>query len=239
MKHTGKFAILVAIVGALAIALILFGARLGLWQPVTGFGLYRSYLNPLGAIIACVGLLALVVHLLRKEKGGALAGAFALLVGLACLIPFAVGKLNPKPRAAPIHNISTDTVNPPAFEVLDATREGARNSLEYGGPELAEAQAIAYPDIGPIETDMAAGDAFERALAVARQMGWEIVASDASRYRFEATARTSVFYFADDVVVVVTPQESGSRVDMRSVSRVGRSDQGVNAERIRAFQSQF
>ncbi len=62
---------------------------------------------------------------------------------------------------------------------------------------------------------------------------------DPERLCFEATARTPVFYFADDVVVVVTSREGGSRVDMRSVSRVGRSDQGVNAARIRAFQQQF
>ena len=70
-------------------------------------------------------------------------------------------------------------------------------------------------------------------------MGWDIVASDAERRRFEATAYTSVFYFADDVVVVVSEEVNGSRVDMRSVSRIGRSDQGVNAARIRAFQEQF
>jgi uncharacterized protein (DUF1499 family) len=76
-------------------------------------------------------------------------------------------------------------------------------------------------------------------LEVAGEMGWEIVATDPTRHRFEATARTSVFYFADDIVVAVTPAANGSRVDMRGVSRVGRSDQGINAARIRTFQQQF
>ncbi len=239
MRHSGKFALVIAALGVLGVALMLFGARLGLWEPITGFGFYRTYLNPLGAVIATVGLLALVIHLVRKEKGGVLAGAIATLVGLACLAPLIASTLNPPLRAAPIHDISTDTVNPPAFEVLDDTRAGASNTLEYGGPELAEAQAKAYPDIAPLETDLAPGAAFERALAVARDMGWEIVAADTDRRRFEATARTSVFYFADDVVLVVTPQGDGSRVDMRGVSRVGRSDQGVNAARIRDFQQRF
>lgn len=149
------------------------------------------------------------------------------------------GTLSPPQRAAPIHDISTNTVNPPAFEVLDDTRAGASNTLDYGGPELAEAQAAAYPDIAPLETKLPADAAYQRALVVAQDMGWEIVASDTDRRRFEATARTSVFYFADDVVVVVTPQADGSRVDMRGVSRVGRSDQGVNAARIRDFQQRF
>ncbi|MGP6089848.1 DUF1499 domain-containing protein [Antarctobacter jejuensis] len=239
MKHTGKVALFVAVLGALCAALILFGGRLGLWQPITGFGLYRSYFNPLAMIIAALGLIALVIHIVRKERGGMLAGGIAAVIGLALLAPLAASTLNPAPRAAPIHDISTDTANPPLFEVLDETREGASNTLDYGGPELAEAQAKAYPDIAPLETELSAEAAFQRALEVAQDMGWEIVASDTERLRFEATARTSVFYFADDVVVVVTPQKDGSRVDMRGVSRVGRSDQGVNAARIRDFQQRF
>jgi len=239
MKHIGKIALLVAVIGAGAAALMLFGARLGLWEPITGFGLYRTYFTPLALIIAGVGLLALVIHLVRKEKVQAMLGGVAALVGMALLIPMISSTINPTPRAAPIHDISTDTVNPPAFEILDDTRAGASNTLEYGGPELAEAQAAAYPDIAALETDLSADDAYQRALTVAQNMGWEIVASDTDGLRFEATARTSVFYFADDVVVVVTAHGLGSRVDMRGVSRVGRSDQGVNAARIRDFQQRF
>jgi len=239
MKHAGKIALMVAVLGAGSMALMLFGARLGLWEPITGFGLYRNYFNPLGMGIAGVGLVALVIHLIRKERAKAILGGVALIFGGACLAPMIANTLNPPKRGAPIHNISTDTANPPAFLVLDESRPGARNPLEYGGPELAAAQAEAYPDIGPLVTDLPGGPAFQRALAVARQMGWDIVASDADTLRFEATVRTPVFYFADDVVIVVTPQGDGSRIDMRSVSRVGRSDRGVNAARIRTFQQQF
>jgi len=142
-------------------------------------------------------------------------------------------------RGAPINDIITDTANPPAFLVLDDTRAGARTSLVYGGAEVAAVQVATYPDIAPLETNLDADATYARALAVASAMGWEIIADDAENRRFEATARTSTFYFADDVVVVVTAQDSGSRVDMRSVSRIGRSDQGVNTARIRAFQQQF
>ncbi|MBD8875801.1 DUF1499 domain-containing protein [Labrenzia polysiphoniae] len=239
MKHTGKLALLVALIGVLGVAFLLFGARLGLWEPTTGFGLYRTYLNPLGLTVAGLGALALVIHLIRKEKRGTVLGSVALLVGLVILTPLIAGSLNPPRRAPPIHDISTDTANPPAFEVLDDSRAGARNSLEYGGSEVAEIQAISYPDIAPLKTGLAADAAYERALAVAQDMGWDIIVSDTERRRFEATARTSVFYFADDVALVVTRQGDGSRVDMRSVSRVGRSDQGVNAARIRDFQQRF
>lgn len=239
MRNFGILALAVAVLGLVAVGVMLFGARLGLWEPIVGYGLYRSYLTPLGAIIAVLGVLAVVAHALRKERAGLAAGAVATVIGLACLSPLISRTLNPPQRGAPIHDISTDTANPPAFEVIDETRAGARNTLDHGGAEVAEMQARAYSDIAPLETDLSPDAAFARALEVAGGMGWEIVANDADRRRFEATARTSVFYFADDVVVVVTPQGDGSRVDMRGVSRVGRSDQGVNAARIRAFQEQF
>ena len=239
MKHAGKIALLVAIIGVLASALILFGARLGVWDPITGFGLYRNYFNLIAMIVAGVGVLAFIIHVVRKETAHAVLGGVATLVGVICLVPMILSTLNPPVRGAPINDITTDTSNPPAFLVLDDTREGARTSLVYGGQEVAQTQAAAYPDIAPLETDLSADAAYARALELGQDMGWEIIASDDQARRFEATARTSVFYFADDVVVVVSDQENGSRVDMRSISRVGRSDQGVNAARIRKFQQQF
>lgn len=239
MKKIGNLLSIVAVIGVICAGLILCGARLGLWEPLTGFGLYRSYFSIVGAVVAGTGLLGLALHISRKETGRSVLSAAMVVIGMACLFPGVSAALNPQPRAAPIHDISTDTVNPPLFEVLDETRAGATNSLEYGGPELAAAQAEAYPDIGPLDTAMPADAAYARALAVADEMGWEIVASDAEQLRFEATARTSVFYFADDVVIVLSTQPDGSRVDMRSVSRVGRSDQGLNAARIRDFQQKF
>ena len=77
--------------------------------------------------------------------------------------------------------------------------------------------------------------ALARAEAAARALGWKIVAAAPGQGRLEATATTRWFGFKDDVVVRVTPASGGSRVDIRSVSRVGKSDLGVNARRIRAF----
>ena len=239
MNHAGKIALLIAIFGALASTLILFGAQLGIWDPATGFRLYRNYFNLIAMIITGFGLLALIVHLLRKEKASAVLGGVATVIGVICLAPMISSTLNPPVRSAPINDITTDTTNPPEFIVLDDTREGARTSLVYAGEEVARVQTAAYPDIAPLETDLSADAAFARALEVAEDMEWEIIASDPEAHRFEATARTSIFYFADDVVVVVSEQENGSLVNMRSVSRVGRSDQGVNAARIHEFQQQF
>jgi uncharacterized protein (DUF1499 family) len=105
----------------------------------------------------------------------------------------------------------------------------------YPGGEVAAAQRRAYPDIGPLALAMPPATAFARALDAAKGMGWEIVAADAGAGRIEATATTPWFGFRDDVVVRITPAAAGSRVDVRSVSRVGRSDLGTNARRIREY----
>lgn len=135
----------------------------------------------------------------------------------------------------PIHDITTDLNRPPAFEAILPLRADAPNSAEHGGPEIAAQQREAYPDIRPLVLGVPPAEAFDRALAAARGMGWEIVAADAATGRVEATATTTWFGFEDDVVVRIAPADGGSRVDVRSVSRVGRSDVGTNANRIREY----
>ena len=114
-------------------------------------------------------------------------------------------------------------------------RDGAVNPADYGGPEVAAKQQQAYPDIVPLLLNVPPGRAFERALAAAKAKGWDIVASDPAGGRIEATDTTFWFGFKDDVVVRVTPLPTGSRVDARSLSRVGVGDVGANAARVRAF----
>lgn len=139
-----------------------------------------------------------------------------------------------------IHDITTDTENPPVFVSVLALRKDAPNSATYGGPEIAAQQHAAYPDIRPLVSDLPPERAFERSRSVARQMGWDIVDENPAEGRIEATATTRWFGFKDDVVVRIAPAAGdGSRVDIRSVSRVGRSDVGTNARRIRTFLKKF
>jgi uncharacterized protein (DUF1499 family) len=136
---------------------------------------------------------------------------------------------------ARIHDITTDTDHPPQFVALRAIREKSPNGPEYGGEKIANQQRAAYPDIQPMMLGDSPRAAFERALGAARAMGWEIVAAVPEEGRIEATATTPLLRFKDDVVVRVTAAEAGSRVDVRSKSRFGRSDLGTNAKRIRAY----
>ncbi|WP_424934115.1 DUF1499 domain-containing protein [Amaricoccus macauensis] len=234
-SRVGTGLLILAVVAALAIALMSFGTRLGFWEPIVGFRLLQTYLVPFGAILSGLGLLGLVAFTVQAEPRAAGKAGITTLIGLAMLAPMLISLTRTPVSYPPIHDITTDTANPPAFLVLDETRPGARNSLEYGGPEVAQMQKAAYPDIAPIETDLAPAEAFDAARETAESMAWEIVAEDAEALRFEATARTALYHFADDLVVVVRPEAEGSRVDLRSVSRIGRGDRGVNAARVRAF----
>jgi uncharacterized protein (DUF1499 family) len=139
-----------------------------------------------------------------------------------------------------IHDITTDTENPPVFVSILALRKDAPNSAIYGGPEVATRQHVAYPDIRPLVSDLPPARAFERSRSVAQQMGWNIVDEDPAEGRIEAIATTRWFGFKDDIVLRIAPAAgTGSRIDIRSVSRVGKSDVGTNARRIRAFLRKF
>lgn len=230
---------LFAVLALAATAVMMFGARFGLWPPIYGFGLVRTYLVPMGCIVLAISILGFAYLMITGRKGSAIGAGIAALIGVALLFPTIQAKLSGPKSYAMIHDITTDTDNPPAFQVLDESREGANNSLNYAGDEVARIQKDSYPQIGPQISDLSADQAFQKALMTAKDMGWTIVDQDADARRFEATAYTPVFHFADDIVVVVTATDDTSRVDMRSVSRVGRSDMGANAARIEAFQKAF
>jgi hypothetical protein len=134
-----------------------------------------------------------------------------------------------------IHDITTDTENPPVFVSILLLRKDAANPAEYGGPEIAAKQRSAYPDIVTAMVPVPPAQAFDRALQTARDMGWVIVDSSPAEGRIEATDTTFWFGFKDDIVIRVNAADLGSRVDVRSVSRVGRSDVGTNAKRIRRY----
>jgi uncharacterized protein (DUF1499 family) len=138
-------------------------------------------------------------------------------------------------RAPEIHDISTDTVNPPRFVAVVPLRAGAPNSVVYAGEATASRQHAAYPDIQPITLGVPPEQAYRRALDAARNMGWQVDASVPAEGRIEATDTTRWFGFKDDIVIRVSPAGTGSRIDVRSESRLGDGDLGKNARRIRAY----
>jgi len=238
-SRVGTLLLIIAIIAGLVVAVMIFGARLNLWEPIVGFGYIRNYLNPIGLTVLGLSMLGFVSQLVTRNRTGIVKTLIATLIGFGLVTPMIQGIISPTKRAPAIHDITTDTITPPEFLVLDETRAGAKNSLIYEGEAVAAIQKKAYPYIQPIESNLTAAEAYKRALEIAQQKGWEIIAKDTDTLYFEATAQTAFFGFMDDIVIRITPINDKSRVDIRSVSRIGRSDKGLNAARIVEFTSNF
>ncbi|HZD20755.1 MAG TPA: DUF1499 domain-containing protein [Burkholderiales bacterium] len=200
--------------------------RFDLWSYRTGLSVFRwsVYVGLAAAVLAAIALLLPSV----RARGLALP-LIALVLGLAALYP-PIAFLQRARAVPPINDITTDTANPPRYMTT---------ARAYPGAEFARQQRAAYPDIVPRMLPMAPREAFNRALAAAQAMGWEVVGRDAAAGTIEAVDTTRWFGFKDDIAIRVSAAEAGSRLDVRSKSRVGRSDLGTNAQRIRAYLQQL
>ena len=222
-----------AVIAALTLIAAPLGYRTGLLPlrlallTVLRWGAYAA------AAAAVVSGLALVFQLLRPaaaRRGVPVAVTSLVVAALMFAIPasFRLG-----PSVPPIHDITTDTEDPPQFVAVVPLNTPDRTV--YAGEEIATQQRAAYPDLQPVVLAMPPAEAFDHALATVSALGWEIVDADAEAGRIEATDTTFWFGFKDDVVIRVRPEGGDSRIDVRSLSRVGGSDVGKNAERIRAY----
>jgi uncharacterized protein (DUF1499 family) len=229
--HATWLLLLLALVNAVAFALSGFGTRFGLWDWITGFTILRvAAYAALG-----IGALAIVAMLIpRLGARGTVNAVAAVIISLGVLaIPLRWMQLA---KTLPvITDVTSDIGNPPPFVAILPLRAGAPVPSAHPGAAVAQAQRAAYPDIAPLVLSIPPNDAFVKAANVARMAGWEIVAADSVAGRIEAVATTPWFGFKDDVVVRITATPTGSRIDVRSVSRVGQSDLGTNAERIRTY----
>lgn len=209
------------------------GSRWDLWHFTTSLLLLRVAV--LGGILSfAVSLAGAVITRPGTWRGGFRRSVFGIVVSfIVVTVPlswYAAAREAPR-----IHDITTDAGDPPQFRAILPLRAKAPNPADYGGPEVAALQHAAYPDIKPLTLFAPPDRAFERALAVARSLGWTIMQKDRQEGRIEAMDRTIWFGFTDDIVIRVRPEDGGSRVDIRSVSRVGAGDMGTNAARIRKF----
>ena len=215
------------IVLALAGPMYRIGLPLGMAFTLLRFAAY------IGLAAVAVGLGVAAWHL---KKGARLAAGVAVLgvVGglVATGIPWSWQRR--AQRLPLIHDISTDLENPPAFVKAVALRDGSPNGLDRGA-DVTLQQRQGYPDLAPLTLAEPSGQVLARARATAERLGWEIVSVDERAGLIEATDTSRWFGFVDDVAVRITPWGTGARVDLRSVSRVGLSDVGANADRIRAF----
>ena len=240
--------------GKLVLALALIAAFIGLAGPVgAGWGLWdwKSGLGSLRysfylAVFALV--LGLFVGWLNKKRGIKATKSFRIM-GMVVALGYAGWMLSwvYTARSVPaIHDVSTDLADPPQFRMLALRTDNLDDVPGADDPEMRglnpqqrweSLHRNAYGDVRTVRISEPVVDVVAKAERLAKARDWDIAIADPIEGRVEATATTALFRFKDDVVLRVRPSEDGkgSVVDMRSVSRVGVSDLGVNAKRVRAF----
>lgn len=227
-SRLGWFAFAVAVLSIIIV-------RSGLLEIVPALATFAAALVFAG--LAILLAFAAFVVIWRQGLGGLGRALLGLFLGLALLAyPSFLGSR--ALRLPEISDITTDTTNPPRFDVLARLRP--RGRTDYPGQATAALQRTAYPDVVPLELDVPTKAAYDAALALVTKRKWNIVDTRAPTLVrrdgvIEAVARTPIMGFRDDVVIRVSPLGQGTRIDMRSASRFGNHDLGANASRIRSL----
>lgn len=210
-----------------------YGYQWEIWSLGTGFTILTNSAYAAAAlIILSIGALILV-YLSGYYKGYLY--VFMGLILTASVFGTARYWQNQAEMHPPIHDITTDLDNPPKFDAMVAVRADAPNPPEYAGEETAATQREAYPDLQPLFLPVGYETTFDAVVALIESRRWELVNADRQAGLVEATEKLPWFGFKDDVVIRIDSIDGESRVDMRSKSRIGRGDLGVNANRIRDF----
>jgi hypothetical protein len=205
-------------------------------------------------VLACVAMLLAFgagIVIWREGIEGGRHAVSAFLIG-AALIAYPAYLGIKASRLPAIHDITTDSIDPPQFAAIARLRPRDANPITYAGLYTAEQQRTAYSDIEPDDTTSTPQEAYDAAMKVITKRRWRVVdarpplgplprpidarAAPGAAARdgiIEAVARTPILGFRDDVVVRVRPTSDGARIDVRSASRYGRHDLGTNARRVR------
>ncbi|MBH0055849.1 DUF1499 domain-containing protein [Pseudoalteromonas sp. SWXJZ94C] len=222
--------ILVSLVSLIAFLLVLLPGPLykfGVVELGTAFAGFKF-----GVYAGGAALLLLLVQVIFMRKTVTLGSAATAVIFSAIAIAMPLNMMNTAKSVPPIHDISTDLVNPPEFIAIAPLRADASNPVEYAGEETAVQQRKAYPELATLNFAQSKTDLVKATEQAVQNLGWELVNTDISKGIVEATETTAWFGFKDDVVVRINDEGSERFVDIRSKSRVGRSDLGKNAERI-------
>ena len=237
MKDPNKTPAVVNWTGYLAMTMLLMlpiavlTVRSGAWQE----GLLLYAISCLGAaLLLLVSIVMLVLPRFGHWRKAISMRAIIMLPGALLLLSLAGGSGG----YPPIHDITTDIDDPPIFTVAPKQRGAGANSLELDS-EVISQQQQAYADIQTIVSEAAIDEVFDRAVQVATNLGWDIYHQDRNTGVIEAVDTTSIMGFKDDVMIRVRSNAQGTLLDLRSSSRVGVSDLGANAKRIRAFVQAF
>lgn len=229
---SGRFGLFALVVAALSVIIL----RSNIFEIEPSLATFAAAL--VFAALAILLAFASFVTIWRQGLTGLRSALLGMFLGLLLLAyPGYLGY-----RATvlpPISDVTTDPDNPPRFEALARLRP--RGRIDYPGRATATLQRAAYGDIVPLQLSVPPKAAYDIALAIITKRKWRIAdprppAPGRRDFVIEATAQTMIMGFRDDVVVRISPiGQGGSRVDVRSASRVGLHDFGANASRVRAL----
>lgn len=251
-----RAALVVSLLVPVWFATAALGTKFGLIDWRVGLGAMTIGFGPLIMMGAAgLALVALLLALVVSPRRGAAAAFIALAIPAAGL-GYGYRVMQSVKDIPPIHDVSTDLVDPPGFSqaVIEARgKTSGGNALDlqtaeipasakarfpkFAGRKVAEVHAAEYGDIKTVISDLPPADIFQIVLDAANTQGWEVKRVDQASGVIEAESRSFWFGFVDDIAIRVRPlpDGTGSVVDVRSTSRVGLSDLGVNAKRVRRF----
>jgi uncharacterized protein (DUF1499 family) len=217
--------------GLAIVALMIVGPLLAWLRLVAGLAGFVTF--ALGGLVAIVVTVLCVIRALRGRGFGGGGAVVASIAALVFVVLAAGGRGAPR-----INDFTTDTTDPPVLKHAATLPPNAGRDLAYPAAFAAQ-QAACCADLAPARLALDPAAAFVVVEGTASAMpSWNITRRDPQAGELEAIATSSLFGFQDDVVIRVRPDPAGgSRVDMRSKSRVGQGDLGANAARIRAFET--
>lgn len=230
----GTFGLVLAVAALLLLAAGPFGWRAGWWSFRLAFTTLMPYAFYVGVAAMAVSVLGLLFALGSMQRRGVVLAVLGLVIGgVAAYFPWHASEM--RGVYPPMHDITTDAANPPSFDFAAAMRTAEQGAgVAYPADAGAQQQKF-YPGIEAAMLAVPPAQAFDRALAVVKAKGWTIVKTDPQAGVIDAYDKSFWFGFTDDVAIRVTAADNGSRVDIRSGSRQGRGDFGVNAARVRGF----
>lgn len=229
---SAKWLALLSIISLLIIPFTILGYRFGLYQ-------FSVVLQLFGVSLLVAGmtfLSTLFISLKQRNRNYSNSKQFQFSMVVSLLPLLFLGSQILTAKSVPmIHNISTDITDPPTFNEIVLLRGSSSNPYVYNTNEIGEIQKLAYPNIKTLTVSETVDDAFKKALLLVDELGWDLVSSDQQSGIIEASQTTKLWAFTDDVVIRIVAKSDKTEIDLRSVSRVGRSDLGVNAKRIQHF----
>ncbi len=240
-----KIGLILAVLCGLGILISAYGFRMDMWNNKMAFKFitWAAY----GSVGA--GILSIIGFVMAKNAKSSVGLAVIGIVisAILVIVPYSYDKLLDRKAHPKIHDITTDTVNPPEFvaivglrtEAIKKNPNSVKNKFKYGGEKVSTLQRKFHPNLKSIKFKQPANKVFNTTLDLVKKMGWKVAAAVPAEGRIEATASTMWLGFKDDVVFRIKQAGKDTHLDMRSASRFGKGDRGENARRVKAFLTQL